>query len=279
VLIDLCQVNALFDVALTLLRFCRVHALRTPSSAVRWSPREEREQYQLVRRLIGLLIALLQLVVAAGRSNPDAEAQGDVLYFGLAALLSHISEALLDYPKLKFSYFRLLKRLLNMFPERFGLLPPELFSRLMTTLVFGLKLPDEKCQLAALKGLKELFSAHAQRRVLQPQTAMSSSVVQSLIFDVVGLLVARASPTALLPTASLVLLALAACDAAAWNAAMQQLSLLASTPASAQMVARAALGLLRGVNPSSFDRGQEELLRENVKAFVLETRGVVWKQK
>jgi hypothetical protein len=253
--------------------------LRTPSSAVRWSPREEREQYQLVRRLIGLLIALLQLVVAAGRSNPDAEAQGDVLYFGLAALLSHISEALLDYPKLKFSYFRLLKRLLNMFPERFGLLPPELFSRLMTTLVFGLKLPDEKCQLAALKGLKELFSAHAQRRVLQPQTAMSSSVVQSLIFDVVGLLVARASPTALLPTASLVLLALAACDAAAWNAAMQQLSLLASTPASAQMVARAAQGLLRGVNPSSFDRGQEELLRENVKAFVLETRGVVWKQK
>ena len=158
------------------------------------------------------------------------------------------------------------------------MLPPELFSRLMTTLIFGLKLADEKCQLAALKGLRELFSAHAQRGVLQPQSGMSSKLVTVLVLDVLGLLLARSSPTALLPPASLVLLSLAACDPSAWNAAMQELASRASSPAALQVVARATQGLLRGVQPNNLDRNQEELLRENVKAFVLETRGVVWKQ-
>jgi hypothetical protein len=121
-----------------------------------------------------LLTALQQLINAGGANNSNKETQTDVVYFGLGALLQHMNEQLLDFPKLQFCYFRLLKRLLSSSPERFGLLPPDLFSRLIATLLFALKTSlAEKACLCAVKGLSELFGAHAKRGVLRQQQAMS----------------------------------------------------------------------------------------------------------
>jgi hypothetical protein len=145
------ELDRMFDMSLAVVKFCRSGALLTAAAGSRWTRQQEREQYQLVRRLILLLIALLQLVTRTGNSNTNRESQVDVIYFGLGALLTHTTEQLLDFPKLKFSYFRLLKRLLNVYPERFALLPPELFTRLMSTLLFAIRSSDEKVQLCAIK--------------------------------------------------------------------------------------------------------------------------------
>ena len=56
------------------------------------------------------------------------------------------------------------QRLLNMYPERFALLPPELFTRLMSTLLFAVRCSDEKVQLCAIKvclflACRSLFSS------------------------------------------------------------------------------------------------------------------------
>ncbi len=269
------ELDRMFDMSLAVIKFCRSGALLTAVVGSRWSRQQERDQYQLVRRLILLLIALLQLVSASGAANTNRESQVDVIYFGLGALLTHISEQLLDYPKLKLSYFRLLKRLLNMYPERFGLLPPDLFTRLMTTLLFAVKTADEKVQLCAIKGLKSLFNAHARYGVLRQQQAMSSALVAQLIQAAFALLMQqRSSQPALLPAAALLLRNLVASDRAAFTTAVQALAAAAGSPGATQHVLRAASTLMDRVNLAVFDREQEELFRENVKAFVLETRGM-----
>lgn len=269
------DLNVIFDMAMMIIRFCRSGALRSTNG--RWTREQEREQYQLLKRLIFLLMALLQLVSTSGSANQNKEAQVDVILFGLAALLSYISETLLDYPKLRLSYYSLLKRLLNMYPERFGMLPPDLFSRLMTTLMYALKHADEKIQRCAVKGLKELFSSHARNGTLLKQAAMNSGVVTNVILVTFRLLVQNGSLTRILPSCSAMLMSLIMADRPAWITACKQFASSASTPNGAAHVLRACMAVTENVNFTSPGREMEEMFRENIKAFVLETRGIEWR--
>ena len=64
-----------------------------------------------------------------------------------------------------------------------------------------------------------------------------------------------------------------------FSAALRQMANSAATPSGAATFQRAGVALFDRVNLSSFEKEQEELFRDNVKAFVLETRGIEWAKK
>lgn len=269
------ELNTIFDMSMAIIRFCRgAQVLQKNGHGLLKG--EEKEQYQLIRRLILLLIALLQLVRSSGNSNDNKESQVDVILFGLAALLGHISENLLDYPKLKKSYYTLLKRLLNVYPERFGLLPPDLFKRLMTTLMFGFKSDDESVQKCVIKGFKELFSSHAKYGVLKDQQAMNSGVIVTLVLCGFELLLQKGAQSRLIDGCAVMLLSLLASDRGAWKTAIGKLASQASSSTGSEVVLRSCSTLVEGLSSLQICRENEEKFRESLKTCIAELRGIEW---
>ncbi len=104
---------------------------------------------------------------------------------------------------------------------------------------------------------------------------MSAQLLVQLVQSTLGVLTGqRGSQPTLLPAAAILLRNLAASDRAAFGVAVQALANSTGSPASAQQLLRAAGTLMDRVNLALFDRDQEEIFRENVKSFVLETRGI-----
>jgi hypothetical protein len=136
-------------------------------------------------------------------------------------------------------------------------------------------LPVFNISLLTIRGLKTLFLAHAKSGALRPQQAMSGQLLAQMVQATLGVLTGqRGSQPALLPAAAILLRNLAASDRAAFTAAVQSLASATDSPAAAQQLLRAAATLMDRVNFALFDRDQEEIFRENVKSFVLETRGI-----
>ena len=123
--------------------------------------------------------------------------------------------------------------------------------------------------------MKTLFLAHARSGALRPQQAMSGQLLGQLVQATLGVLTGqRGSQPTLLPAAAILLRNLAASDRASFGSALQALAAATGSPAAAQQLLRAAGTLMDRVNLTLFDRDQEEIFRENVKSFVLETRGI-----
>ena len=65
------DLNTIFDMSMAIIKFCRGAQVLQHKKPAHWSKQMEKEQYQLIRRLILLLIALLKLVTNSGNRNEN----------------------------------------------------------------------------------------------------------------------------------------------------------------------------------------------------------------
>lgn len=129
---------------------------------------EEEQNYNDVLSAIQLLIQLgTKDFVDVGDSGVDSSQVTDMIFFGLQQILPLMTRGLLQFPTLCEQYFSLVGFMMEMYPDKAGVLPFELFDALLESLLFGMSHHNASVGKASLRGISVIFREHIQKNVLE----------------------------------------------------------------------------------------------------------------
>lgn len=135
---------------------------------------EEEQSYNDVLCAIQLLIHLgtkdfidtCSSTQAAAVGAVDSSQVTDVIFFGLSQIIPLMTRGLLQFPTLCTQYFSLVGFMMDTYPEKVCVLPYELFSALLESLLFGMSHSDLFVAKSSFHGIGGIAREHLKTKCL-----------------------------------------------------------------------------------------------------------------
>ena len=215
-------------------------------------------------------------------SNAPPVAVADVVFFGLGIVIPLMTEKLLEYPSLCAQYFMLVSFMVEVYPQKLATLDPALFSRLMTSLAYGVKHVQFDITKYSLQALSEMVGFH-HKALLNDEPGLcvqlhgSPQMLIQFLQDLLqGVLFEVYRPNLLIPYASAIL-PLILVAPVQFEQLAQTLAQTQAVPANQQRLFQ-LLGSL--MHPSegrmwSLQRQDRVAFRKVFREFVTKARGLI----
>ncbi|CAG9465567.1 unnamed protein product [Pedinophyceae sp. YPF-701] len=270
----------------------QVHLAQAGPEAIREGRAEDRTR--ALTSLLKLLTKVMdrdfvELLSEEGASAYGAhEAPGTIALAGLDLLLPVMDPELLRFPRLCKSYFALVGLLAEAHADRVGLLPEDLFLRLLRTIEFGAAQPDAAVAQESIDSLAHLATYHFKetavannaglgRLATEPLAGLDGltvfthfqhTLLRHLIFEDNTAEITDSAADALLP--------MILCDQAGFRSFGEGLVSNASDPAVQQVLAGALNALMAPENTRpTLELKQRRLFRKVLRSFLITVRGVL----